>query len=274
MTASPHIMVFDSGAGGLSIAKTLLQTAPHAFKLSYLADRSAFPYGNKDASFLISHISNLIGNFIQAQRPDLIVIACNTASTIVLPTLREQFSCPFVGVVPAIKPAAALSQTRCIGVLATPATVKREYTSALINEFAGDCEVILYGSDKLVRCAESFISDTVLDEQLIAGEISQLLAQQTDKRIDTVVLACTHFPLIAGPLALAAPQVTHWVDSGNAIARRAFHLLEDVSSGSFTEEIRRKAENNVHISFSSDSIQEANINNLQSAYTRYLFSKS
>lgn len=272
MTASPHILVFDSGAGGLSIAKILLQTAPQTIQLSYLADRSAFPYGDKDECFLVSHVSTLIGDFIEAQKPDIIVIACNTASTIVLPELRKRFACPFVGVVPAIKPAAALSQTRCIAVLATPATVKRDYTNGLINEFAADCEVILYGSDSLVRCAENFICDTVVDEQLLANEIAHLFSRQKEKSIDTVVLACTHFPLIARHLAMAAPQVTHWVDSGSAIARRVFHLLDDISEKSSitTTETGHK----INIGFSKGSLEKVEIDTLHAAYTRYLLNKS
>ena len=264
MIKHPHIMVFDSGAGGLSIAKAVLTQAGSAIRLSYFADRSAFPYGNKEETFLVQHVSKLIAEFVQQHQPDLIVIACNTASTIVLPELRSRFQCPFVGVVPAIKPAANLSVSRSIGVLATPATVSREYTSALIKEFAPDCKVHLYGSNALVRCAENFLNETALDEQVVRDELDKLLTQ--DKHIDTVVLACTHFPLIAHALKAAAPQINHWVDSSAAIARRTFHLLNELLVPQATGE----AEHEIDIFFSTDELQDGSLETLQENYRNYL----
>lgn len=225
-----HIMLIDSGAGGLSIARTILDLAPAGLHLSYFADRSAFPYGNKDETFLIQHLGKLIGEFIQQHNPDLIVVACNTASTIALPELRSRFNCPFVGVVPAIKPAASISISKAIGVLATPATVNRDYTTALIKEFAPNCKVALYGSDTLVRCAENYVNGLPLNKVTVNAELQKLLNQQPD--IDTVVLACTHFPLIESALKEAAPQIRFWVDSSAAIARRTFDLLAQQTTGS------------------------------------------
>ena len=231
MTNPAHIIVLDSGAGGLSIAKTILQLAPRPLRLSYFADLSHFPYGNKDDAFLIPHLCELCDQLIRQHQPDLLVLACNTASTIALPELRRRFPCPFVGVVPAIKPAAKLTTTRCIGVLATPATVNRQYTHSLIEQFAGHCEVKLYGSDVLVRCAENHVNQQAIDEDIIKFEIEQLLRQQ--EAMDTVVLACTHFPLIVHLLRSAAPAIRYWVDSSAAIAKRTFQVL-DIGSTSAT----------------------------------------
>lgn len=257
-------MLIDSGAGGLSIAKTLLDSAPTSLRLSYFADKSAFPYGNKDEGFLIQHVSALVSEFIEQHHPDLIVIACNTASTIVLPELRSRFSCPFVGVVPAIKPAASMSESKAIGVLATPATVNREYTAALIQEFAPDCKVALYGSDALVRSAENFVTGSVLDNTVVREELEKLLGQIAD--IDTIVLACTHFPLIAEALKQAAPQIRHWVDSSAAIARRTFDLLSrqiDAGTGNVTE-------HELDVLVSKTNEDETGIDELKQRYLRFL----
>ncbi len=266
----PHVLVFDSGAGGLSIAQTLIETSPIALKMSYLADNGAFPYGNKAESFLIPHISELLGRFITKLQPDIVVIACNTASTIALPELRKRYLLPFVGVVPAIKPAANISTTKCIGVLATPATVKRDYTSSLIEEFAPECKVFLHGSNNLVHYAEQFVSEGWIDVNLVQEEVNKLLKQEQSNNIDTVVLACTHFPLIAAQIKASAPSIQNWVDSGLAVANRTLDLLKK----SFDFELKKstiKASHNIEIYFEDNSEPKV-ISVKKENFNRYLLS--
>src|SRR5215510_1515846 len=120
MTA-PRILFFDSGMGGLTVASAVRSAEPDA-TLIYAADNAAFPYGAWDEPELVRRIVVVVGKLIAATRPDLVVIACNTASTLALSSLREHYEVPFVGTVPAIKPAAEQTKSGMIGVLATPGT--------------------------------------------------------------------------------------------------------------------------------------------------------
>src|SRR5262249_38705015 len=148
---------------------------------------------------------DLMERLVTEHRPDLVVIACNTASTIVLPSLRARLSVPFVGTVPAIKPARAASKTKRGSVLGTEATVKREETKALIREFAADCQVTLVGSARLARLAEAALTGETIDDAEIAAEIAPAFVDDGAARTDTIVLACTHYPLLADRLARIAP---------------------------------------------------------------------
>ncbi|MFO1369216.1 MAG: glutamate racemase [Marinagarivorans sp.] len=214
-----HILVFDSGLGGLSVAREIIAAAPHAC-ISYLADTAFFPYGTKSDEQLISRIESLLEKAILSLAPDIVVIACNTASTLALSHLRARFNLPFVGVVPAIKPAASLSRSKTFGLLATPATVSRAYTAQLIADFAADCTVVRFGSHNLVTLAEASLCGLAPSAAALERELAGLLAQPGAEAIDTVVLACTHFPLLLEGLKSAAPHIRHWVDSGAAVARQ------------------------------------------------------
>lgn len=222
-----HVLVFDSGLGGLSIAREIIATAPQC-RISYLADTAFFPYGTKSDAALIHRIEEVLTKAIGQLAPDIVVIACNTASTLALQHLRERFRLPFVGVVPAIKPAAGLSATKTLGLLATPATVSRPYTAQLIADFAGDCQVIRFGSHTLVASAEASLCGLAPAAAHIEQELAGLLGQPGGDQIDTIVLACTHFPLLAKHLKEAAPQIRHWVDSGAAVARQVGVWLQQV----------------------------------------------
>ncbi len=229
MTEAPKILIFDSGAGGLSIAIEIIKMCPQA-RFVYAADHAYFPYGIKQDTELTSRIVSQVESLYRQTQPDLVVVACNTASTLALETLRAEFPCPFVGVVPAIKPAAKLTQTGVIGILATPATVNRRYTRKLIEDFAPHQKVVMYGSDALVTLAESKVSKGELDEALLNRELHILFNQKNGKEIDTVVLACTHFPLLKSELitwARKENKTITWVDSGKAIADRVKSLLSD-----------------------------------------------
>jgi glutamate racemase len=193
----------------------------------YLADDAAFPYGHLTEEALIARVVAVIGAAIAEHAPDLVVIACNTASTLALKELRARFAVPFVGTVPAIKPACAQSRTKRIAVLGTLATVSREYTRALIREFAADCEVTLVGSPQLASFAEAELAGAPVDDALIAAEIAPCFVEADGRRTDTVVLACTHYPLLLARFLALAPWPVDWLDPAPAIARRVADLLRE-----------------------------------------------
>jgi len=224
-TPDSRILVFDSGLGGLTVFAPILAGRPDA-DLTYVADDAFFPYGALADRALIVRVVSLMEELVATLRPDLVVIACNTASTLVLAPLRERFpDLPFVGTVPAIKPAALASRSKLITVLATPGTVARDYTRALIHEFAVDCEVTLVGSARLAGLAEQALrGEAVLDAD-IAEEIAPGFVERGARRTDQIVLACTHFPLLAERLAALSPWPVAFVDPAPAIARRVDALL-------------------------------------------------
>jgi glutamate racemase len=225
MAARQSILVFDSGLGGLTVYREIAVARPDADFL-YVADDAAFPYGALKEPALVERVVGLIGELIATHRPDLAVIACNTASTIVLPDLRKNFTLPFVGTVPAIKPACASSQTRRVSVLGTEATVKREYTRALIRDYAQDCEVTLVGAKQLAAHAEAELSGTPASDDELREEIAPCF-RDGGARTDTIVLACTHYPLLLDRLTELSPWPVNFLDPAPAIARRVVSLLGD-----------------------------------------------
>ncbi|MDM3870161.1 glutamate racemase [Porticoccus sp. W117] len=219
--SAPKILVFDSGVGGLSILAELRHTLPKC-QLVFACDNAAFPYGTKPEINLIERVEMALSALIHRLDPDIIVVACNSASTLVLPRIRANFQRPIVGVVPAIKPAAMLSTSKCIGLLATPGTVQRPYTQKLIDDFASHCQVVAVGSAELVELAEQKLRGETPDNNALKTILAPFLAEP---RLDTIVLACTHFPLLREELSKAAERHIKWVDSGAAIARRVLSLL-------------------------------------------------
>ena len=220
----PTILVFDSGLGGLTVLREIVGTRPNAH-YTYVADDAFFPYGHHSEEAIVARVVPLIGELIAAHRPDLVVIACNTASTLVMSHLRERYTVPFVGTVPAIKPACAGSKTKRVSVLGTKGTVKREYTKKLIHDFAQGCEVTLVGSPELASLAEAALSGHEVRDADIAAEIAPCFVEHAQARTDTVVLACTHYPLLMDHLVRLAPWPVDWIDPAPAIARRAADLL-------------------------------------------------
>jgi len=229
MAAQETILVFDSGLGGLTVYREVAAVRPNA-DFIYVADDAAFPYGAIDEQKLVGRVVGLMGELIATHRPDLIVVACNTASTIALPALRKNFSVPFVGTVPAIKPACAGSITKRVSVLGTEATVAREYTRALIRDYAGDCQVTLVGSKTLAACAEAEFGGAPAGDAAVAAEIAPCF-RDDGARTDTVVLACTHYPLIIERLRRLAPWPVNFIDPAPAIARRVADLLGPAAAG-------------------------------------------
>ena len=216
------ILIFDSGVGGISIYKAIKEQLPNADYL-YLFDNKYFPYGELESEFLIDRVCQLIGYMCENHRPDLVVIACNSASTLVLPALRKRFSIPFVGVVPAIKPAALQSKKKKIGLLATPGTVSREYTQLLVNEHAQDCEIEMIGTTSLVLQAENKLYGYPVDLDAINNVVSKWTDPQNSP--DVVVLGCTHFPLLVTELEASLGKHIQFIDSGMAIALRVKDIL-------------------------------------------------
>lgn len=225
----PTVLLFDSGVGGLSVYQEIEQILP-ALNYIYSFDNQGFPYGEKTEQYIIERAVKIIETISQHHPLDLIVIACNTASTIVLPALREKFTCPIVGVVPAIKPAVKLTENGVIGLLATKATVSRQYTQDLINQFAKECMVELLGVSRLVEIAEDKLHGVAVHNE----EIREILQPwfNLKKVPDTIVLGCTHFPLIRDEIKAVLPKNVHVIDSGAAIARRVATLLPEVDKAS------------------------------------------
>jgi len=223
MAGNETILIFDSGLGGLTVYREIAVVRPGADFL-YVADDAAFPYGAMEEPTLTARVVALMSELISTESPDLIVLACNTASTIVLPQLRKKFSLPFVGTVPAIKPACANSVTKRVSVLGTEATVAREYTRALIRDYAGDCRVNLVGSKLLAAYAEAELAGEPVSDETLYAEIAPCF-EDDGQRTDTVVLACTHYPLLIDRLRQLAPWPVAFLDPAPAIARRVGDLL-------------------------------------------------
>jgi glutamate racemase len=224
MRAARPLLIFDSGVGGLSVLapiRALLPCAP----IVYAADSAGYPYGTRSAAEIEARVPALLGRLAERVDPELIVIACNTASTIALDAVRAALDLPIVGTVPAIKPAAERSLSRVIGVLGTEATVRQPYVDRLAAEFAADCVVLRHGSAELVELAEAKLRGEDADPSAYRRILDGLLGQPEGDRLDTIVLACTHFPLVEEELAAAAPRAIAFVDGKEGIARRVAWLL-------------------------------------------------
>jgi glutamate racemase len=225
MDANSPILFFDSGVGGLSVlapTRALLPNAP----IVYAADSAGFPYGKRSEAEIASRVPALLGRLVERFHPRLAVIACNTASTIALDHVRSALDLPVVGTVPAIKPAAEISKTRVIGVLGTEATVRQPYVDDLATRFASDCILVRYGAPELVELAEAKLAGDEVGVDAVRAAASPMFEAPDGHRIDTVVLACTHFPLLADELKAAFPEVAY-VDGGPGIARRIAFLTRD-----------------------------------------------
>ena len=218
----PSILFFDSGVGGFSVYREARKILPNAHFL-YCFDNGGFPYSEQTEANIIWRTVAICRKINDLYPLDAIVIACNTASTVVLPPLREIFSIPIIGTVPAIKPAAEISQTQHIGLLATKGTVKRAYVDNLIEKFAQHCRVEKLGSTKLVQFAEQKLRGKPIDLNELNAELRNW-REMPD--LDSVCLGCTHFPLIQEEIAQCLPQVKNWLDPGAAIAKRLKHLLD------------------------------------------------
>lgn len=219
------ILLFDSGVGGLSVLAELRRTLPEA-PVIYAADNGGLPYGPKSEAEIAARVCGLLGRMAERFRPRLICIACNTASTIALAMVRDVLNVPVVGTVPAIKPAAALTRSGTIGLLGTAATIRQGYVDRLEAQFAAGKRLLRFGAGELVEAAEGKLRGSPVDPAVIARAVAGLRDQPGGADIDTVVLACTHFPLLADELAAAfGPQAT-LIDGAAGIARRIAVLTQ------------------------------------------------
>jgi glutamate racemase len=221
---NPAILCFDSGLGGLTVFAELVTAWPEA-NFVYAADDAGFPYGRLSEAELVARVVAVMERLVQRHGPDLVVIGCNTASTLVLPHLRERFDIPFIGTVPAIKPAAAASRTRRIAILATPGTVARDYTRGLIDAYANECRVELVGSQRLAGFAEAELRGQPVPDEDLAAELAPCFVEDAVGRTDVVALACTHYPLLLERFRHLAPWPVAWINPAPAIARRMGDVL-------------------------------------------------
>ena len=223
--ADAPILFFDSGIGGVSTLEATLSLLPQA-PIVYACDYKGLPYGQKSEAEIGTRVSALLGRLVERVRPRLAVIACNTASTIALSHVRAALDIPFVGTVPAVKPAAEMSESRVIGVLGTAATVRQPYLDKLIADHASDCLVLRHGAPDLVTAAEADLRGEAFDPAILIAALDGLRLQPGGDRLDTVALACTHFPLLVDKLSQAAGPAIRLIDGNAGIARRVAHLTE------------------------------------------------
>ena len=214
------IGVFDSGAGGLTILSALREELPHEHYI-YIGDTAHCPYGVRSDAEIIALTTNAC-RFLIAQGVKLIVIACNTASQAALSALRATFALPFVGVVPAVKPAAQATKRGRIGVAATNQAVKAAYLRHLIDNFASGIQVYAVGCPELVTLVERGELDGPAVEETLRHALFPLLSQD----VDVIVLGCTHFPAMRPAIERVAGSHVQIIDSGKAIARRTHAVLE------------------------------------------------
>jgi glutamate racemase len=223
--ADAPILLFDSGVGGLTVLAELHKLLPEA-PVIYAADLAGLPYGEKTEAEIAARVAGLLGRMSERFHPRLITIACNTASTIALGMVREVLHVPIVGTVPAIKPAAALTRTGAIGLLGTAATVRQKYVDDLEREFAQGKRLIRHACPELVAAAEAKLRGEAVDPAVFEAAAAGLRNQPGGEAIDTVVLACTHFPLLEDELRRAMGDDVRFIDGAQGIARRVAYLTQ------------------------------------------------
>ncbi|WP_086653899.1 glutamate racemase [Acetobacter malorum] len=220
-----HILAFDSGIGGLGIVRAIRTLCPAA-SVSYLADTAVFPYGEQDDAFLTNRIVSLLSGAIQRLRPQAVVVACNTASTLALDALRAACpDMPFIGCVPPIRWAARITKTHVIGLLATRATTKRPYLSTLQALYAPDCTLIAHAAPGLAACAERAFRGYAVPDDVIRAEINGLFSRDCSAELDTVGLGCTHYTFVLDQLRAVSPPGITWLDPAEAVARHTATIL-------------------------------------------------
>ncbi|MFM5908466.1 MAG: glutamate racemase [Novosphingobium sp.] len=219
------VLLFDSGVGGLSVLAEVRRALPQA-PVIYVADLAGLPYGEKSEAEIAARVCGLLGRLSERVRPRLICIACNTASTIALAMVRDVLEVPVVGTVPAIKPAALATKTGVIGLLGTKATIRQPYVDRLEAEFASDKVLLRHAAPELVDAAEALLRGEAVDPAVFERAANGIRQQPGGIEADTVVLACTHFPLVRDQLAVAFGAGVSFVDGAAGIARRIANLTE------------------------------------------------
>ncbi len=223
MDEAAPLLLFDSGLGGLTVLEEVRRQLPQA-PVIYAADNGGLPYGTKTEAEVAARVCGLLGRMSERFRPRLICIACNTASTIALGMVRDVLAVPVVGTVPAIKPAAEQTRSGVIGLLGTAATIRQPYVDRLEAEFAVGKVLLRHGAGELVGAAEAKLRGLLVDARVISRAVAGLRDQPRGAEIDTVVLACTHFPLLAEELGQAFGPGVALIHGAAGIARRIVHL--------------------------------------------------
>ncbi len=219
------VLVLDSGVGGLTVLREVRAVMPTE-QIVYVGDDGGFPYGQWPEDALVERLVGLFTHYLNKHDIKLAIVACNTASTLIMPSLRSAFDVPFVGTVPAIKPAAERTDSGMISVLATPGTINRRYTQSLIDEHANDIDVNLVASTQLAKLAEHYMQHREIDSDALWQEIKPCFIDWAGKRTDIVVLGCTHYPFLVNEMRKLAPWPVDWIDPSEAIALRALSVLE------------------------------------------------
>lgn len=227
-----RVLFFDSGVGGLSVYRDV-KAENSCIEGVYLFDHECFPYGTKSESFLEQRVTSLLKSAVAQFKVCAVVIACNTASTLVLPAVRRNLEIPVIGVVPAIKPAARMSKKKIIGLMATPGTVQREYTRKLISDYASDCRIIGIPSPVLATIAENRLTTGVVDEKGIESLLKPIMELGENEKPDVIVLGCTHYPFVVDVLKKLLPNV-EFIDSGRAIGRRVRQVLFELGDKAYS----------------------------------------
>ena len=228
MDESSPILLFDSGVGGLTVLGALRAELPEA-PVIYAADMAGLPYGSKSEAEVAARVAGLLGRMAERYQPRLICIACNTASTIALGMVRDVLETPIVGTVPAIKPAAAMTRSGVFGLLGTEATMRQQYVDDLEHSFAVGKRLLRHGANGLVPLAEAKLRGETVRVDDVAEAAKGLVLQAHGREIDTIVLACTHFPLLEEELREAFGQEVTFVHGAEGIARRIAHLTQGQS---------------------------------------------
>ncbi|WP_336760035.1 glutamate racemase [Asaia sp. VD9] len=224
-----RVLAFDSGIGGLGVVQALRTTLPPGTRIDYLADNALFPYGEQEDSVLVARILSLMEERIARLRPDVVLIACNTASTIALDALRARFDVPFVGCVPPVRWAARVSQTRVFGLLSTRGTARRPYLRGLRDTYAADCEMIVHGARALADLAEKAYLGESVDDRLVAEELRHLFEAPNGDRIDTIGLGCTHYTFLNEAFLRLCPPDINWLDPAIPVAQQVGRILDQRS---------------------------------------------
>jgi len=219
MSDSRPIGVFDSGAGGLSVLQELIKELPNE-SFIYFADSANCPYGSKPEAKIIE-LSSAITSFLIAERCKIIVVACNTATAAAIDWLRGNYSIPFIGMEPAVKPAALNSKTKNIGVLATAGTFKGRLYTETSHKYASDVNVCYQVGEGLVELVE--LGDLYSPDA--EGLLLKYLKPMLDCNIDQLVLGCTHYPFFKPVLAKLLPPQVEVIDPAPAVAKQVLRVL-------------------------------------------------
>jgi glutamate racemase len=217
--AAAAIGVFDSGVGGLSVLKHIRALMPRQ-RLLYVADSGHVPYGDKTPDY-IRERSLTLTRFLLAEGAAAVVIACNTATAAAAATLRERFEIPIVGMEPAVKPAVAATRTGVVGVLATVGTLESAKFAALLEQYAGDVEIVMQACPGLVEQVEAGELDSPTTRALLERYTAPLLARGAD----TLVLGCTHYPFLRPQIAAIVGSAVTLIDTGEAVAKQVLRRL-------------------------------------------------